>query len=344
MEAIIEDDVIPMLQHHPDFTSYHFAFDPQNVQGPIQKGITYILKVYRIGLLMPMRILFILTSVLSFVVGWIYDQHYKLTVYQKKWLGKFACNLILSSVGGHVRYHDKENRPKAPGFIIINHMSPTDAFPIYVDVELTDDSLFHVTGQKGKGIVKLFQIVVGCIMPTYWVNRHKASERKVFLNKILEIAKTDGLILLFPEGYCSNNRRTLQFRKAIFVDNVDVYPIAYKQTSKYNDIFWWEDDFPSFLFRQITSFGLIYDIYYLPKLNKLPEEKEEDFAYRASTVISDKLETTPSVWGGEHIYKKANKQKAKKDIQTVIYKVYSKKFKFTATNNNNMIGSESTLI
>ncbi|CEF64278.1 Phospholipid/glycerol acyltransferase domain-containing protein [Strongyloides ratti] len=318
-EAIIEDDVITALEHHPDYIKYQFAFNPNNLKGILQKTIAYIIKIYRLIFLMPIRVLLILTSVISFILAWIYDKYYKLSICGRKFMGQFGCNLILASFGAYVNFHNKENKPISPGFITVNHMSPTDAFPLYIDTDLSDDNIFHITGQKGKGTIKLFQMIVGSILPTYWVNRHSQSERKTFLSKILKIAKNEGLIVLFPEGYCSNGRKLLQFRKSIFVDNVNVYPIAYKQTSKYNDTFWWEDDFPTFFIRQLTSLGIFYDIYYLPKLVKKSNESEEEFAYRTSETIAKKLETTSLPWSGEHVYKKEIKEKVKNDIQKIIF-------------------------
>lgn len=35
-----------------------------------------------------------------------------------------------------------------------------------------------------------------------------------------------GPVLLFPEGYCTNNTRVLQFRQAVFDDDINIYPIA----------------------------------------------------------------------------------------------------------------------
>uniref|UniRef100_A0A0K0EHF8 PlsC domain-containing protein n=1 Tax=Strongyloides stercoralis TaxID=6248 RepID=A0A0K0EHF8_STRER len=325
-EAIIEDDVITALEHHTDYTKYQFAFNPNNLKGILHKTIAYIIQIYRFTFLMPLRIFFILTSVNSFIIAWIYDKHWKLTNYQRKYMGQFGCNLILASFGAYVNFHDKENKPVSPGFITVNHMSPSDAFPLYIDTDLSNDSIFHITGQKGKGIIKIFQMIVGSILPTYWVNRHNQSERKHFLNKILHIAKNEGLIVIFPEGYCSNGKKLLQFRKSIFVDNVNIYPIAYKQNSKYNDIFWWEDDFPDFFIRQLISLGISYDIYYLPKLIKNSNESEEEFAYRTSEVIASKLGTTALPWSGEHIYKKEIKEKIKNDIQKTILGAFKYKF------------------
>lgn len=54
-------------------------------------------------------------------------------------------------------------------------------------------------------------------------------------NKVLSIAR-DGAndpILMFPEGYCTNNTAIYQFRRAVFADAVDIYPIALKQDPRW---------------------------------------------------------------------------------------------------------------
>uniref|UniRef100_A0A0K0FN91 PlsC domain-containing protein n=1 Tax=Strongyloides venezuelensis TaxID=75913 RepID=A0A0K0FN91_STRVS len=318
VEAVIEDDVVTLLEHHPEYQRFQSPFNPDNLKGSLQKIIAYSIIIYKFAFLIPIRVLFIMTAVFSFIVSWVYGNYRKLTPFELKWVGKFGCSLMLASCGGYARFHNRENKPFAPGFIAANHMSFTDVFPMYIDVDLDDKNVLQVTGQKGRGIIKIYQQIVSSILPTHWLNRHMTSERKRFLEKILREAKTQALILIFPEGYCSNNRSVLQFRKSIFVDNVNIYPVVLKQNSKYNDIFWYEDIFKQFMLRQLTSLGVIYDVYYLPKVTKQANENEAGFAYRVSEIISSKLGTTPSLWGGEHIYKKENKEKMKNEIRRVI--------------------------
>lgn len=49
----------------------------------------------------------------------------------------------------------------------------------------------------------------------------------------METAKNGEIdpVLLFPEGYCSNNTAVIQMRKAAFEKDIDIYPIAIKQDS-----------------------------------------------------------------------------------------------------------------
>ncbi|KHJ85141.1 hypothetical protein OESDEN_09453 [Oesophagostomum dentatum] len=66
------------------------------------------------------------------------------------------------------------------------------------------------------------------LCPTYWVERGNKNDRRDFLTEIIKKAKFGGPVLLFPEGYCSNNTQVLQFRKAIFDEGIRVYPVAIK--------------------------------------------------------------------------------------------------------------------
>lgn len=61
---------------------------------------------------------------------------------------------------------------------------------------------------------------------TLWLERSIADSRLKFLRDVLTVAKNSHLVLMFPEGYCSNGTRVLQFRKAVFEKHIKIYPIA----------------------------------------------------------------------------------------------------------------------
>ncbi|PIO52557.1 hypothetical protein TELCIR_26135, partial [Teladorsagia circumcincta] len=101
------------------------------------------------------------------------------------------------------------------------------------------------------------------VCPTFWVERKSADGRKEFLAEIIKKAQFGGPVLLFPEGYCSNNTQVLQFRKAIFEDGIKIYPIAIKQDSRFGDAFWYENTFNWYLFRVMCSWATPVDVTYL---------------------------------------------------------------------------------
>lgn len=74
----------------------------------------------------------------------------------------------------------------------------------------------------------IIEHLVEKLCPSLWLERKCSNERQGFLAEVMKIAKREGPVLLFPEGYCSNNSKVLQFRKAIFEENVNIYPVAIK--------------------------------------------------------------------------------------------------------------------
>ncbi|PIO56704.1 hypothetical protein TELCIR_21895, partial [Teladorsagia circumcincta] len=107
-----------------------------------------------------------------------------------------------------------------------------------------------------------------------------------------------GPVLLFPEGYCSNNTQVLQFRKAIFEDGIKIYPIAIKQDSRFGDAFWYENTFNWYLFRVMCSWATPVDVTYLPPMTRLPRETNVQFAARAQAAISEVVGVRAGAFGG----------------------------------------------
>lgn len=71
-----------------------------------------------------------------------------------------------------------------------------------------------------------------------WFERAAPEDRYKFMKKVLNAAKHDALVMIFPEGYCDNSTCVLRFRQACFDADIDIYPIAIKQQSRYGDMFW----------------------------------------------------------------------------------------------------------
>lgn len=114
------------------------------------------------------------------------------------------------------------------GVAVSNHLTPNDIQILFAGTPHGSSYGYVVTGQKHSGIIGAIEYLVEKLCPSIWLDRRCVNERQGFLAEILKIAKREGPVLLFPEGYCSNNSKVLQFRKAIFEDNVNIYPISIK--------------------------------------------------------------------------------------------------------------------
>lgn len=110
--------------------------------------------------------------------------------------------------------------------------------------------------------------------------------------------------------YCTNNTRTLQFRKALFESaNLPIYPIALKQDPQLGDSFWGDYPFWMHLLRVITSWAIIYDVYYLPKMVKGEHESAAAFASRVQHAICDAASIEPLSFDGFLWYKEHERER-----------------------------------
>ncbi|EJW80060.1 acyltransferase, partial [Wuchereria bancrofti] len=133
----------------------------------------------------------------------------------------------------------------------------------------------------------------------------------------------DGPVLLFPEGYCTNNTRVLQFRKAVFEDSVVIYPIAIRQNARFGDSFWSEPKFSQYLLRVLTSWAMVYDVTYLEPQQKQPGESNQDFAQRVQRAIAKTADVESIALDGRLWYMKSEQQR----LKTLQMKNLARRFK-----------------
>ncbi len=72
---------------------------------------------------------------------------------------------------------------------------------------------------------------------------------------------------MFPEGTCVNNSFALQFKQGAFeLDDVVVHPVAIVYDKAWAVGFWdsRRETFLQYLFRLMTSWCLVVDLYFLP--------------------------------------------------------------------------------
>lgn len=122
-------------------------------------------------------------------------------------------------------------------------------------------------------------------------------------------------MLIFPEGTCVNNKYCVMFKKGAFELGAEVFPIAikYKYASstiprltscadtdsyvascskEFCDPFWnsQKDSFWFHVFKLMTNWAVVCDVYYLPAQTIQPGEQPTDFARR----VKVRTHTAPS--------------------------------------------------
>ncbi|CAD6188681.1 unnamed protein product [Caenorhabditis auriculariae] len=272
----------------------------------------YTCLLFRISFLLPVRFCLLLTSFAFVALAGFIASIKKLNNFEKTWVAIVYCRLFCSGMGVIANFRNKENRPRRPGVAVSNHLTPNDIQILFSGTPHGSSYGFVVTGQKHVGIIGLIERLVEKLCPSIWVERKCSTDRQSFLTEILRIALKDGPVLMFPEGYCSNNSQVLQFRKAIFEGSVNIYPIAIRQNANFGDGFWYDEHFHNYLVRVMCSWAISYDIQYLEKQIRSDTETNVEFACRVQSMIAKAIDVPCSKYGGTVWYKALEREKIRK--------------------------------
>jgi len=218
-----------------------------------------------------------------------------------------AFRMMCRSVSAIVTYHDRENMPRSGGICVANHTTVIDA------VILMQDRPYAILGQKHSGFLGWAMDTISKSAKHVWFERSEASDRKYVSMRMLEHVGDDRNypILLFPEGTCINNTAVMMFKKGSFELPTTVYPVAIKYNPWFGDAFWNSSRHGMllYLFRVMSSWALVADVWYLPSMTKHDDEDGIQFAQRVKTCIARRGGLIDSVWDGQLKRMKVKKEK-----------------------------------
>ncbi|CAI4229286.1 unnamed protein product [Auanema sp. JU1783] len=315
VESIIQDDFSSAFDHAPSYAESLLRFRALDSWNIPQKVLFYVTLSFRIFFLFPVRLSLFIFSFVFVAVCALLTMVKDLSERERRWVSILYCRIFSASLGVVATYDKKENAPRRPGLVVANHITPNDVQIIWAGADHENSDGYIVTGQKHKGIIGSLEMLTSRICPSLWLERASAQERTDFLNGVLTLAKTSGPILLFPEGYCSNNSQVLQFRKAAFVEGIDIYPVAMKQDGRFSDAYWFEDQFYMYLLRLMMSWATVYDVTYLEKTCKYEDEDSTTFAARVQSSIAYEISKPVGQFDGGFWYKKSEQEKLKNSQQ-----------------------------
>uniref|UniRef100_A0A1I7ZDA7 PlsC domain-containing protein n=1 Tax=Steinernema glaseri TaxID=37863 RepID=A0A1I7ZDA7_9BILA len=320
LEAIIQDDLTGVIDAAPT-KRWTMQTLPTQFRDQALPWIVYFSGLaFRIGVLMPIRVSLLSISMIfvSTVAALSFLRPYKLK--ERIYVCVTYTRLFSSGLGLVARYHNPQYKPKSPGIAVSNHLTANDIQIIFANVGYDDPTGYTVTGQKHPGFIGWIEKASDRISSTLWVERSHKCDRQSFQKQVLAAARDDKVdpVLLFPEGYCTNNSAVIQFRKAVFEDNINIYPIAIKQNSVLGDAFWKEDSFIIYLWRLFTSWAIVYNVYYLPPMTKLPEESQEQFALRVQKTIAQAANIDTVSLDLKLLRKKEERERCKETAQKVL--------------------------
>ncbi|XP_023210380.1 glycerol-3-phosphate acyltransferase 4-like [Centruroides sculpturatus] len=250
-------------------------------------------------------------------VGSIPDGKFKR---RANWYISIMCFRILSRVfSAIVTYHNRENRALGGGICVANHTSPIDV------VLLASDNCYALVGQSHGGLLGIIQTALGRATSHIWFERCEEKDRELVTERLKQhIEDPNKLpILIFPEGTCINNTSVMMFKKGSFEIGGYIYPVAIKYDSKFGDPFWDSSryGYVHYLFRMMSSWAIVCDVWYLPPMKISENETAVQFANRVKAEIARKGGLLDLMWDGQ-----LKRIQVKKEWKEKQQKEFSKRF------------------
>ncbi|KAL6734141.1 hypothetical protein Aduo_004712 [Ancylostoma duodenale] len=301
IEAIIEDQVTSRFsaEQLPSWnllTRTRYSFQYINWKLSL---IWFAGFLFRYLILVPIRIaLFVLG--MSIMVCACYLMGHVSNKRVKKFLSRhvmlISMRIFSRSFSSIIKFHDRENRAKKGGICVANHTSPIDV------MVLSCDNCYAMVGQKQGGILGFIEESLSRAEDHIWFERSEAGDRKKVTQRLREHVEDENKlpIIIFPEGTCINNTSVMMFKKGSFEVANTVYPIAIKYDNRLSDAFWNSSaqSYGEYMWRMMTSWATICDVWYLPPMTRLPDEDSIAFARRMKKAIAKKGGLVDLEWDG----------------------------------------------
>jgi glycerol-3-phosphate O-acyltransferase 3/4 len=300
-------DVVPMVSDAVSFVvedEFTNCFQ-SSTQRPWNWNF-YLLCMWVLGIitryiiLLPLRILILLLASIVTAIGLflsykIYPEGPKRQKMQLS-IMQFYCSSYVASWTGVIRYHGPRPEKRSKQIFVANH---TTVFDIVI---LQQNFCFSIVGQKHPGVLGFFQDYVLKCLDCLWFDRKDSKDRAKISQKIKEHVEDDSKLplLLFPEGTCVNNDYCVMFKKGAFEIGATVYPIAIKYNKLFSDPFWnsRKHSFLRHLFRLLTGWAVVCDVWYLEPQTQREGESALEFANRVKQMIAKKAGLIDVPWDG----------------------------------------------
>eukprot|EP01136_Pigoraptor_vietnamica_P006670 Opistho-1_new@39864 len=289
IESIVQDSFTRCFESRPSHPwNWNFYLMP-----------LYVIGVFvRYCILFPLRLVCVLLGFLLFALMMVSTIPMSPTArdrWQKRAIRMLAVCFIMSWTGV-IKYHGV-CPPRRPNQVFVaNHSSLIDV------VVLMGERPYSLVGQKHGGVIGFFQDYVLASMNCLWFDRMEANDRVAVARRIKEHISNPANppLIIFPEGTCVNNEYVVMFKRGAFDLNATVMPIAIKYNKIFVDAFWnsRRQSFPQHLFRLMTSWCVVCDVWYMEPQNKLPDETPIQFANRTKDMIAQQAGLVSVPWDG----------------------------------------------
>lgn len=303
VEAIIEDEVTSRFQAEQLASWNMLTRTSVNFYQFVSWKLTILWVLgflLRYFMLLPLRLIVFSVGIItvvfgSAVIGLFPNGRFK------RWLNE-KLMLVCMRIGSRafsalIYFHDCENKATSGGICVANHTSPIDV------MILGTDAAYALIGQCHSGFLGAIQRALSRASSHIWFERSEAKDRSLVAKRLHEHVQDPNKlpVLIFPEGTCINNTSVMLFKKGCFEVDATIYPIAMKYDSRFGDAFWnsSEQSYFEYLLQMMTSWALICHVWYLPKMQKEPNESAIDFANRVKKAIAVRGGLVDLDWDGQ---------------------------------------------
>lgn len=299
IESIIEDEVTSRFEAQ-ELKNWNFLTRTNRTYEFISWKLTF-LWIFgcfaRYCLLLPIRLYIFCFGLLwlaitTGIVGQLPESS------TKRWLNHrcyvIAFRILTRSLSAVINIHNKQWRPERGSICVANHTSPIDC------VILSNDNCYSLIGQRHGGILGIIQRALHRASPHIWFERSEARDRGFVLTRLKEHTSDskNPPMLIFPEGTCINNTSVMQFKKGSFEVGCPIYPVAIKYDPRFGDAFWnsSKDSMGQYLFKMMTSWAIVCDVWYLPPVQQKEGESSVEYANRVKHLIAQQGGLVDLVW------------------------------------------------
>ncbi|GAU95244.1 hypothetical protein RvY_06892 [Ramazzottius varieornatus] len=326
MEAITEDPVTKSFEAE-EISSWNLLTRTNINYHYISFRLTVIWAVgflFRYLVLLPLRVTITVVGTLWLVVctafvGYLPSGEFKQRMNNYVML---MCFRILSrGFSAIIRFHDTQYRAKKGCICVANHTSPIDVIILAVD------NCYALIGQRHGGFLGILQRALSRATEHIWFERSENKDRMAVAKRLHEhVTKGDNLpVLIFPEGTCINNTCVMMFKKGSFEVDCPIYPVAIKYDPRFGDAYWnsSKQTMIQYLLMMMTSWAIVCDVWYLPPMQRAPDEDAAMFASRVKNEIAKKGGLVELDWDGQ-----LKRQQVKVEWKHLQQKIYSERIKF----------------
>lgn len=208
-----------------------------------------------------------------------------------------SFRMVSCGITATLEFHNQQYRAKKGDICVANHTSPIDV------LVLACDNCYALVGQRHGGFLGMLEKALSRATNHVWFDRSEMRDRQFVVKRLKEHVSThtNFPILIFPEGTCINNSAVMMFKKGSFEATDRVCPVAIKYDPRFGDPFWnsSKQGYMQYLLLMMSSWAIKCDVWYLPPMERLPDETSAEFANRVKGEIARQGGLVDLAWDGQ---------------------------------------------